>query len=279
MKYIEKKVNDVTFKVEEFDSVLEMMRIDSRREVNQYWKSVCLSDDDIRKSWQGVNTRKEAFDLLSNGWEEASKKCMVKVNKMMYGTRVKNEFFNNVYGFTPVVPLALLNIPTNMIDVRKVQIKSKIITIVYENGGSASISPEELLEAGLKVVNMIIRLEQSGYRCEVKVMNGFFSKDSKILYSPIVTVKRANELLNLKKMMFPIAHPAWFRVIGFDWEDKAPFSRYIEKRGYSFYVAVKKGLVKKDYLEKIIGDNAVYINYETVNEDKNALSLLLNDAV
>jgi hypothetical protein len=65
--------------------------------------------------------------------------------------------------------------------------------------------------------------------------------------------------MDLKRMSFPLTHPAFFRVIGFDWQGKSPAAKY---RGYGRGQPLKYSITKdqeKDFTKQVFGDNAVYI--------------------
>lgn len=274
MKQIIKNIDGRKYNIEEFASVLELANANKTREVTKEWERCKLDKNDIG-SWEGVSSYDEAYDLLANGWESETKKLASLVDKITKtGTRAKTSFVNNVHGFTPNVPLAIMNVPTSMIDVQRTQIKSKVINIIYDSSASSSESSESMLKAGLNMINTIINLEMSGYRVNLKVIDCYCDRTS--IDCCLVNVKNANQSLNLKKMMFPIAHSAWLRVIGFDWEDKSPivdFKGY--SRGHPYYVALRNGEAKKDDFKKIFGDTTFYLNYKDAIEGTENIEKIL----
>lgn len=265
MKQIKKQIERNLYQIEEFDSVMELVKTNKTREVKECWKGRELKPSDVHKSWYGVDSIDEAYDLLLNGWSEGTKQVATLVDKITKtGNRAKTNFVNNVYGFVPNVPLAIMNVPTSMIDIQKTQVKSKVINIIYDSGASSSVSTESMLEAGLNLINTIVNLELSGYRVNLKVMNCYC--DSGSVDVSMVNVKNANQSLNLKKMMFPIAHSAWLRVIGFDWQDKCPFTEYKSSRGRPYYVQLDDEVVGEDDFKQIFGDTTFYLNYKDAIE-------------
>lgn len=264
-KIIKKQIGKNLYKIEEFESVIELVNANTKREVNKYWEHDHLNKDDIGKGWYGVDSYDEAYNLLLNGWEEGTKKVATLVDKITKtGTRKKINFTNNVHGFIPNVPLSIMNVPNSMIDIQTTQVKSKVLNVVYDRGASCSVSTEEILEVGLNVVNTIVNLEMSGYRVNLKIMNTYCNGDSYDIL--IVNVKNANQSLNLKKMIFPLANPAWLRVIGFDWQDKSPITEYKCGRGRPYYVELNDEHANIDDWKKIFGDTTHYINYKMAKE-------------
>ena len=68
-------------------------------------------------------------------------------------------------------------------------------------------------------------------------------------------------------MSFPLTHPAFFRVIGFDWQGKSPITRDIGSgRGYALgYDYNAKEL--NDIAKKMFGANACYIPCSNIISD------------
>lgn len=269
MKTYEKKVKNYTYKVEEFDTVLEMANINQKRDQNEAWKGKGLRKDGVDEGFCGVSSYEEAYKLLSGGWELGTKKISSMVDKVTkQGMKARTQFFNNVQGFIPNVPLSLMNVPNCMVDAKRSKLKSKVVTLVYDNSASCAVSSEEMIKAGKNIVEAVINLEMSGYRVNVKVSSSFCDPSKKRIDLALATVKRDSQSLNLKKMMFPLSHPAWFRVVGFDWEDKSPVTadHYISGRGYCISVLEKDGNVSQRDLEELLGENVVFIDYNLASK-------------
>lgn len=260
MKHYVKKIGDNEYRVEEFDSVVELTKANKTREVTSQWDGASLNKGRISKDWHGVESYDQAYEFLQNGWEAGTKKVADLANKVSKtGTRKKTVFTNNIHGFTPNVPLAIMGVPNSMIDIQTINVKSKILTLIYDNTASSGVDTDDMLEAGINVVNTIVNLEMSGYRVNLKVMCSYCNSKSYDIC--IVNVKDANQPLNLKKIMFPIANSAWLRVIGFDWEDKSPISLYKSSRGTPWYVKNNEGYASVDDFKQLFGQNTFYVNY------------------
>lgn len=263
MKSYEKKVNEKVFCVESFDSVLEFERIVGQRQVSEDWKEEYKYENDERISsksnWYGVSSKKEAYDLLKNGWQIGTEKALGKLQELRNSSREKTTFKNDVVGFCPNVPLSLMNVPNSMINVSKRSVKNKVLNIVYFNSVSWTVKGGDMIKAGVNVVNALLDVEKSGYRVNLNVATAYCERKA---YVSMVNVKSANQSLNLLKMMFPLANPAWLRVIGFDWlyKSKAP---YMDGNGIPIYRYMEKnGLDIKDVEKLVFGDNTVYIDYK-----------------
>lgn len=276
MVVIKKDVGKRKYEIEHFDSVVELARTNKKREVQSNWKGHSLKEDGFDKDWVGVESVQQAYDFLEKGWQEGTDKINSEVNKFLKTVpKPKNVIENQVYGFIPNVPLSLLNVPNSMINMKRVQQKSKVISIVYDNGASCLVSSDEILNAGKNLISVILHLEMNGYRVELKVINSFCRDGYYDMC--LVDIKKANQTLNLKKMMFPFAHSAWLRVLGFDWQDKCVFNRFMSARGRPYYAEVKDEEKAMNDMKEILGENTVYINYKMAKRGIDYLKSLFTE--
>lgn len=264
------KSRKINFNVEEYNSAMELVNTSSHREIMPDWKSSAVSKAgkiENNSNWYGAKSYQDALDMLQNGWTEQIEKAKSLANKVqMQGVENKRmSFQNSVVGFAPVVPLAMMNVPNAMLDMKVKPMKSKVVKIMYNLTMSCGVRAEEILENGLKVVKAIINLENSGYRCEVMAMQNYFNGND-YCDMLMLKIKDANQPLDLKRVMFPLIHPAMFRVIGFDWEDKVPTGKYMGGRGcglgYEFGDSTPK------YIKEAFGDNCFYLDGVLINKHK-----------
>ena len=101
---------------------------------------------------------------------------------------------------------------------------TKVLNIVYFIGASCDVDKNELATAGAKLLNIINTLEAQGYRtnvfaarCVVPIING--KTQNKSLLNLAVKIKDSGKHLNITKIAYPIAHPAFFRRHCFKWAD------------------------------------------------------------
>lgn len=219
--------------------------------------------DEIEKGFNGVSTLEEAYSLLQNGYNyKGLPKFISHVNSIqrkIMGS--KPSFRNNVVGFMPIVPLALQGVPNCMIESIKIPFKTKIVKILYDSEMICSVSADEVEEAAKKIIELTMRLEASGYRVELVQLNAFWPQT----YAPhknatiaAVTLKEANRILDLKRLMFPMLHRAWFRAIGFRYQDVNPNDKFKRGRGTSLTYAVKDDDRRKEIMKGLFGDNSFY---------------------
>ena len=179
-------------------------------------------------SWSGIESREELNKMLREGYEAPVQKLKEKVKITAKGNGKRISFKNDIVGGVPIVPLAILGVPTNMVNMHMKPIKNKVLDVYYDMTCHCGIDTEQIEDAGEKVLGAILEMEAQGYRFNLYSVNTYSDcGDVDIL---AVKVKDANQPFDLKRMSFSLMHPAFFRVVGFDWYSKCPISKY--KSGY-----------------------------------------------
>lgn len=239
------------FNIEEYSSANEMARDCQARQMKDGgWHEPDCSDPD----WCGVNSYDEALEFLANGYEPVVNEFKKKVKMNATGVKKRISFQNNVQGFAPIVPLALIGAPNSMIDMTMKAIKCKVIDVYYNISVLWSTTSEQIIENGKNLLGAIMDLESQGYKFNLYAVQHF--ADEKDCDMVIVKIKSSNQPFDLKRMSFPLTHTAFFRVIGFDWYSKNPNSRY--RPGYGHVMDREFGDETNDVIKQIFGNNAVF---------------------
>ena len=264
MKRTVKKIDKQEYIIEEFNSYSELIKTNDSRESN--WGDTRTDKD---RKWRGA-TYDEAVQLLRYGWEDKEKVEMIKetisdLEKMQ--DVPKMSFKNDIVGYAPIVPLVLQGVPQNMINSTRKPKKAKVINLIVDISVSASTSVEEILKWGATVVAKVMNLEKRGFRVRIEIAN-VFSRDNwdTKVHAMRVLIKSENQPFDIKRMMFPIAHSAMFRVFGFDWYERLPEAQHFDGYGKSLiHHSDSHARAVKD----VIADtkNSYYIcNKEDINE-------------
>lgn len=266
-----KKANH-TFNVEEFDSAYELVQINKSRPVTSQWKGDSLEEDGVRKSFHSVDSIDEAYNLLATGWTQGLDTMNASLSnaKTMAGQK-RAAFKNDVVGFAPIVPLAMMNVPHSMINTAIKRVKSKVIKVMYNLGDSCGVSTDQFFKRGKKVMETVVALERNGYRCELYSAQAY--SDNRTSDFLLVKVKEASQPLDVKRVMFPFTHPAMFRVIGFDWEDKCPSAPHRHGRGRPLHVSL--GSRTRDAIKEAFGEEYVYLDAEVENMSNETIERIL----
>lgn len=220
----------------------------------------CFTDEstDSFGDWDGVDSYEEALDLMRNGY----KPVVEQLKKELKGVKGQGEekrisFQNNLVGAVPIVPLAMMGVPNNMIDMKMKPIKCKVLDIYYDMTCSCGTDSKDIIENGRKLLSVIIKLEKQGYKFNLYAMQSYCGdNDGDML---CVKIKSSSQPMDLKRMSFPLTHTAFFRVIGFDWYSKTPEGKY--RSGYGRGLGYKfKKTECRELIQNMFGKNATYIS-------------------
>lgn len=227
---------------------------------------------DIHKSFHGVDSYAEAMELMEKGYQ-ANVEKLDNFDSDLRGIEKRITFANDIVGYAPVVPLAIMGVPNCMMNSHQKPIKAKVLNVYYDMTASCGTSPEQLVKAGQKILSAVMQLEMQGYKFNLYTTQTY--ADTRGCDMIAVKVKGSNEPLNIKRMSFAIAHPAFFRVVGFDWYSKFPIGKYRDGYGKSpFYIHGEENCQKA--FQNIFGENTVCFSAtELIDKDISKVKELL----
>ena len=258
-KHVVKLSNGRTCKIntETYGSANDVVN-DCKSRENTDYRFHDYKNERIDEEWTGCKTYDEALELLKVGYQPTVEKFKetMKIKAAGEGKRIK--FQNGIQGFAPVVPLALMGVPKSMIDMTMKPIKCKVIDVYYDMTSHCGVEKEEIIANGQKILGAITELEKQGYRFNLYAIQSYASDDATSCDMLCVKVKSSDRPLDLKRISFPLTHPAFFRVIGFDWYGKFPIGKY--RSGYGRGIAYELGEGSlKEVTKQLFGDNAIYM--------------------
>lgn len=227
------------------------------------------------KSWCGVNSYEQALQFLEEGYQPTVEKLKTGIKANLQGNGKRISFHNDIVGYAPIVPLAILGAPNSMINSRMKPIKAKVIDVYYNMTAGCMVESSDIIKAGVKLLSAVIALEQQGYRFNLYAVQNYYS--NKKCYMLKVKVKDAMQPIDLKRISFPLTHTGFFRVIGFDWYSKCPEAKHIWGYGHSLDYDFDNEKMQKTAKE-IFGDNAVWFGCTKVikEEDSYIKEVLVN---
>ena len=173
----------------------------------------------------GSNSYEEAREIYRKGYtkilpevREKVKSLVVKYNN---DNTNKSSINNDVVGYVPNVPNALMNLPFSMIHRKPCPRRTKTLHIIYFMNGSFGVTADVFKKSGIVLLAAIQIIEKR--RIDVMLEVGFFCGygDTEVL-GGVVKVKDYQEKLNIQKLCFPIAHPSFFRRFGFRFVETFP---------------------------------------------------------
>ena len=224
-----------------------------------------MPQKELDVSWHGVSKYEDALKLLHDGYQpvvdQIRQELYIKPAASINGSQKRYYFENDVAGFQPVVPMAILGLPNSMINMHIRPIRSKIVDIYYDMSCSWLTSSQTIIRNGILVLKYINHLEQQGYK--VNLYSVQFHCDDDSGDALCVKVKDSNRPLDLKRISVPIAHTSFFRVLGFDWYSKFPAGKFRRAYGHALaYNFEEEDL--QSVIHQLLGPNAVYISAECI---------------
>lgn len=260
------KINKNGFKVhmEEFYSCKDVVETSNKRDkvIGDF------SRDRVESDWYGAKSWKDVEDLMIYGYKDKVEPFKKMLNQKIQRQAEKRiSFRNDVFGFAPVVPLALKGIPSSMINTQMKTVKSKVLKVIYNVNYGALASPSDIESNGRKLLSALINLELRGYRIELSVAY-ICGSSGRGFDCMKIRVKEANQPFSLQRMMFPIVHPSMFRTIGFDWETR--FKEHILTSAGNGHSPVYdySGDKLKEFVETVFGKDTIMFCGKDINSNK-----------
>lgn len=255
--------------IEMYNSAQEMAKdLEDRVVTNKNFKD----DPYANRSFVGAS-RAETYTMLREGYQPTVDALKSKLKISAAGQRKRFKSYNDVVGYQPIIPNAIMGLPNSMVNSSMTPIKTKVLDVYYEITCSAWTESSDLIKAGQKMLGVIMELEAQGYRFNLYCTQGYY--DSRTGCDMVcIKVKSANQPMDLKRMSFPISHTAFFRGIGFDWYSKFPKGTY--RPGYGHAIAHEKTqqAIQEEY-RKIFGKSAIYFSAtKIINEGDKAEAYL-----
>ena len=254
--------------VEVFDSANEVVEVNARRERTSSIFYDMSNPREIDSKWTGVESLDEACNLMRTGYQPTVDKMKTGIKANVQGQGKRISFFNDIVGYAPIVPLALLGVPSSMQNSYMKPIKAKVLNIYYDMTASNGTKKEEIIEAGQKLLAAIMELEMQGYKFNLYAIQTYWEDSYKGADMLCTKIKSSNTPLDLKRISFPLTHTAYFRVIGFDWYSKTPNGKYRTAYGRALgYDFNEKQM--QDGFKELFGKNCVVFSCAKIlKEDK-----------
>ena len=258
MSYLKNiQIGEINTLIESFDSTNEAVIKNSTRSITDK-NFHNMHNKECSKSFEFVKSFSEAEDLLKYGYNKNIDKIELSISKSLSGVHTKSAFKADIMGFVPIVPHVLMGIPNQMVNTYKKPVKNKVIDIYYDMTCRAGTSPKNLEKCGQHLIEAVAVLEKYNYKVNLYSIQNY--SDSGISHIMCVKIKDSKTPFNIKRMTFSIMHPAFFRVIGFDWYSRVPNGKYLIGYGHSLAYDLSRDEFK-DFIKKAVNnDNAIALS-------------------
>ncbi len=217
---------------EEYENIDSLLSLLNRSKVDSKWLGETSHWEKPIKSFSGVGSREEYIKLAKTGYKDGVKDLQ-RFKILVQKYEKKTKILNDVVGHTPNVPRFILGFPKDMINTKIKNIKGRILNVYCDMSISHVVTPEQIIEAGAKIVATIKNLELSGYRVNLYALCSGMTglTKSSICNMLVIKLKDASEYLNLSKISFPLIHPAFLRGIFLEWCCKSPNTEFMSNYG------------------------------------------------
>lgn len=178
----------------------------------------------------GVKTKEELYAKMRKGYD--SPEAIRRVNRAKYSpstTRVDKltRVARDVCGQVVDVPSFIMGKPECMFNMKRKRSKSRVMELVVDIGTPHYTSGDEISSVGEAIGTAICALENAGYRIGLTVTAGVCSGKSSNcpmdrINVLVLRVKEPNQELNVAKLLFTLADPAYLRGVLFGWVVKTP---------------------------------------------------------
>lgn len=210
---------------EHFGSIYEFLKTAAGRKNNEAMHDSNNSSDDDKK-FRGTASYEEAVDLFRNGYTDILKRVLDEVSQ---GVKMNSGFVkmpkmmprNEIVGYIPNVPNAIIGIPEAMINVNRVIQKKKSIDIIYSISTNCGTSCETIIKAGIALLCAIKIIELGGTFVNLRIASICTVTSTEAAMNTI-NLKSCHERLDIQKLCFPLAHPSMLRRFGFKWLETTP---------------------------------------------------------
>lgn len=230
--------------------------------------------------WTGTENYEEAIDLFLCGdeklYEEFKQGERLDVSKILGNNINRKKYKNDLVGFQPNVPNYLMNIPNDMINEEPKKISQKILNIAVSMSVSAGVSPANIKKAGMLYIKILDLLEKAGYRVNLYIMtNTYAGGSNNYNFHCMIRIKTDREPLNIKKCVFPIAHPSMLRRLFFKWDESCDADYELTDDGYGRPNTNTEEV--KTTIDKILKSNFIIWKFQSIDKIEVATEKILKE--
>ena len=226
-----------------------------------------------RDQWSGGLTWEEAKQMALKGWREGLReieKFQARITPFIAEKVLRYQQTYAVSGYNVDVGTYLANDPECFISriYEERNYPGKIFTIVCSISFSAAISTTTIIQRGAMICALIDAIEYAGHRAEV-ICNWAVSREQTSYYRQgnlknygwlevDVTIKKADQPLEMIELAFCLAHPSMLRRIMFSIAEIEGWSDFAHAYGYPA-TATNKGdiYIQEVFSGEVSDDKAI----------------------
>lgn len=163
----------------------------------------------------------DAIDLCRFGWHDGFNELVALVEKVKRNLDIRidpNRTFHDYVGFSPDVKAFLEGSPLTMIN--KPIVHKPLVRVYMNTSYAGNERNERIYSRGAIVLAVVEALELMGFMVDLRLFEmSFVDKD---IHFSEYRLKQLDERVNLRKLYFPLCHPAWVRRLNFRLIETSP---------------------------------------------------------
>ncbi len=213
--------------IEVFDSVGAFVQTVNGRPNNGAFDDISLTAG--RVDFFGCKSYDDANRLALYGWDTG----VSAIQGLQAATAGGNAKFRPSYdmaGGVPNIPRAISGNPMCWRRMRRNTPAVRVLTLAYSVNANYTKTANTLAAVAAVVLDAVAGLEKSGYRLNIyagAVVQQ--SRGNESFAACWVKVKEAGQYLQISRVAYPLAHPAFFRRHLFRWRETHPKTGFINR--------------------------------------------------
>lgn len=254
--------------IEYFDSVQEFTRVVETRPNNDAFSRYNQSERGSHR-FTGTTNFETAQKYMKRGYKEGAKDLLsCKSSVKILNPAKKVTTFQDVCGFAPIVPNAIIGIPQSMINSRVKVKQARVINILLDVNIAYNVDKDVLSLGGKNVYSLVKSLELRGVRVNLSAFCCQYIDSENKYAIALVKIKDSKQAINPQLIAYPITHPSFFRRHMFKWIETSPLCNYRSMTGdYGkvgrYYMQRQFGSVMRALLDnKLVEKDTYYIDVE-----------------
>lgn len=171
-------------------------------------------------AWAGSATFDEAMRIARQGWPEGRARMAkgLEAARLILSHDAMPQASMDVAGAYPIVPVAVAGDPAHMVSFEPTEKRTnQIIRLLVPRGASWRTPATCIENYGIALLSIVDSLEQAGHSVEITISKAGYKAGFKddLLFDMRITAKQAGEPLDLDRLAFVLAHPAFLRRLVF----------------------------------------------------------------
>ena len=256
--------NDI-ISTESFSSVQEFVNIIGKRKPNKAFAAEGV-ESSVTGSYEFTGTQNfiEAQDLFKHGYKQG----VIDLMRCKSGVKVvspqrKATTFQDVTGFAPIIPNAILGLPNSMLNKRLQPKQARVINILLDIDICGSEDKDVILRGGKNMYSLIKSIEATGTKVNLSVMSSSYLTKTKKFTCLFIKIKDSKQAINPQLVAYPIIHPSFFRRHVFRWIETSSITNYKSfTHGYGnigrSYMRYKSGSVLRFLKDNKLANNDTF---------------------